>query len=89
MELLTKHPTIFSADFDANKKALEEVALIRNRVLRNQIAGAITAMIRESAPPKAEVEEGAEKSLEEELSPAASVEGAGQNAAGAVSQEAK
>lgn len=59
-ELLRKYPTMFSADFEANKKALDQVAVIRNRALRNQIAGAISAMASELVPeiqPKAETEE--------------------------------
>lgn len=43
-EFLAKHPSMFSTDFEANKKALDQIAIIRNRALRNQIAGAITAM---------------------------------------------
>jgi len=49
-ELLTKYPTLFSSNFEANKKALEKVAIIRNRALRNQIAGAISSMVSEQAP---------------------------------------
>jgi small subunit ribosomal protein S17e len=46
-ELMAKYPTLFSANFEANKKALDQVAIIRNRALRNQIAGAIAAMASE------------------------------------------
>jgi len=53
-ELLTKYPTLFSTDFEANKKALEKVAVIRNRALRNQIAGAISTMVSETAPASKE-----------------------------------
>lgn len=53
-DLLAKYPTLFSTNFDANKKALETVAIIRNRALRNQIAGAITSMAAELVPPKPE-----------------------------------
>jgi len=54
-ELLTKYPTLFSTSFEANKKALEKVAIIRNHALRNQIAGAISSMVSEQAPaPKEE-----------------------------------
>jgi small subunit ribosomal protein S17e len=54
-ELLTKYPTLFSSNFEANKKALEKVAIIRNHALRNQIAGAISSMVSEQAPsPKEE-----------------------------------
>jgi small subunit ribosomal protein S17e len=53
-ELLAKYPTLFSANFESNKKALEQVAIIRNRALRNQIAGAITSLASEMAPSKSE-----------------------------------
>ena len=53
-DLLAKYPTLFSTSFDANKKALETVAIIRNRALRNQIAGAITSMAADLVPPKPE-----------------------------------
>lgn len=43
-EFLARHPDMFSTDFEANKRALDQIAIIRNRALRNQIAGAITAM---------------------------------------------
>jgi small subunit ribosomal protein S17e len=57
-ELLTKYPTMFSTNFEANKKALEKVAVIRNRALRNQIAGAISSMVSEHSPgAKQEIEE--------------------------------
>ncbi len=54
-EIFAKYPTMFSSDFEANKKALEQVAIIRNRALRNQIAGAITSMV-EVSPKSAQVE---------------------------------
>jgi small subunit ribosomal protein S17e len=46
-EFMAKYPALFSANFEANKKALDQVAIIRNRALRNQIAGAIAAMASE------------------------------------------
>lgn len=61
-EFLAKYPTLFSADFDANKKALDQLAIIPNRALRNQIAGAITkrvaSEISEKSEPKSVMEEG-------------------------------
>jgi small subunit ribosomal protein S17e len=53
-DLLAKYPTLFSTNFEANKKALDQVAIIRNRALRNQIAGAITSLAAEAAPAKSE-----------------------------------
>jgi small subunit ribosomal protein S17e len=38
-ELLQRHPEAFGSDFEENKKALEEMALIPSKQLRNRIAG--------------------------------------------------
>ncbi|MDG6996523.1 MAG: hypothetical protein JRN52_11420 [Nitrososphaerota archaeon] len=53
---------MFSTDFEANKKALDQVAVIRNRALRNQIAGAIAVKVAETQPksPTIAVTEGTE-----------------------------
>jgi small subunit ribosomal protein S17e len=40
-ELLERHPEAFGSDFEANKKALEDLALIPSKQLRNRIAGYI------------------------------------------------
>ena len=40
-ELLQRHPDAFGRDFEANKKALEELAVIPSKQLRNRIAGYI------------------------------------------------
>ena len=41
-EILERHPEAFGSDFEANKKSLEELALIPSKQLRNRIAGYIT-----------------------------------------------
>jgi len=41
-ELLQRHPDAFGIDFEANKKALEALAIIPSKQLRNRIAGYIT-----------------------------------------------
>jgi len=38
---LQRHPEVFGSDFEQNKKALEELALIPSKQLRNRIAGYI------------------------------------------------
>jgi len=48
-ELLQKHPDRFGLEFDANKKALNDLALVRSKVLRNELAGYITAHLRKQA----------------------------------------
>jgi small subunit ribosomal protein S17e len=40
-EILQRHPEAFGPDFEQNKKALEELALIPSKQLRNRIAGYI------------------------------------------------
>jgi small subunit ribosomal protein S17e len=49
-DLLAKYPSLFSTNFETNKKALDKVAIIRNRALRNQLAGAISSLVSEQAP---------------------------------------
>lgn len=44
-ELLEKYPNKFSGEFDANKKAILELAKISSKELRNQIAGSITSKL--------------------------------------------
>ncbi|HEX2106225.1 MAG TPA: 30S ribosomal protein S17e [Nitrososphaera sp.] len=48
-ELLQKYPDKFGLDFNANKNVLNEVATIRSKVLRNELAGYITAHLRKQA----------------------------------------
>ncbi len=45
-ELLERYPDKFGLDFNANKNVISEVAIIRSKVLRNEIAGYITAHLR-------------------------------------------
>lgn len=52
-EIAQKHPGAFGTDFEANKKALEELALIPSKQLRNRIAGYIAkTKKREEVPPE-------------------------------------
>lgn len=44
---MQRHPDSFGSDFDENKKALEELALIPSKQLRNRIAGYITKINQE------------------------------------------
>lgn len=48
-ELLQKHPDKFGLEFDSNKKALNELAIVRSKVLRNELAGYITSHLRKQA----------------------------------------
>lgn len=44
-ELLDKHGSLFSEDFEKNKVLLSQVAVIRSKELRNRLAGFITSEI--------------------------------------------
>lgn len=48
-ELLQKNPDRFGLEFDANKKALNDLAIVRSKVLRNELAGYITSHLRKQA----------------------------------------
>jgi small subunit ribosomal protein S17e len=47
--LLQKHPEKFGLEFDSNKKALNDLAIVRSKVLRNELAGYITSHLRKQA----------------------------------------
>jgi len=46
-QILHRYPQAFSADFEENKKALEGLAVISSKQLRNHIAGYIARALRE------------------------------------------
>lgn len=48
-ELLNKYPNKFNVDFQQNKKLIGEIAKIRSKELRNQIAGYIASYINKQA----------------------------------------
>ncbi|HEX2557765.1 MAG TPA: hypothetical protein VHK86_05545 [Nitrososphaera sp.] len=66
-ELLQKHPDRFGLEFDANKKALNDIAVVRSKVMRNELAGYITAHLRkQAAQEKASLAAAAGETEEEE-----------------------
>jgi small subunit ribosomal protein S17e len=48
-ELLERYPDKFGLDFSANKNVISDVAIIRSKVLRNELAGYITSHLRKQA----------------------------------------
>lgn len=44
-ELLNRYPNKFNVDFQQNKKTIDEIAKVRSKELRNQIAGYIASYI--------------------------------------------
>ena len=45
IELLNRYPDKFNVDFQQNKKTIDEIAKVRSKELRNQIAGYIASYI--------------------------------------------
>ena len=46
---MERHPEAFSSDFEQNKKALEDLAFIPSKQLRNRIAGYIAKSLKEDS----------------------------------------
>lgn len=66
-ELLQKHPDRFGLEFDANKKALNDLAVVRSKLLRNELAGYITSHLHKQATrEKASMEAAAGETEEQE-----------------------
>lgn len=49
MQLVDKYPDIFGIDYNANKEALDRVAIFRSKELKNKVAGYITNHMRNSS----------------------------------------
>ena len=56
--IMQRHPEAFSTDYDKNKLALEELAVIPSKQLRNHIAGYIAKSLK--------INEASEKETSEE-----------------------
>ena len=57
-ELLTKYHDAFGTDFQKNKEQLDQVAVIRSKMLKNRIAGYITKIrVKELAEDQDEASE--------------------------------
>lgn len=54
--ILERHPEAFSADYEKNKTALKELALIPSKQLRNHIAGYIAKSLKEDRVEEEEEE---------------------------------
>jgi small subunit ribosomal protein S17e len=61
-QLLHRYPEAFSTDFDKNKKALEDVAVIESKQMRNHVAGYIARALRTNE----EAEESSDETVTEE-----------------------
>ncbi|MGQ9469991.1 MAG: 30S ribosomal protein S17e [Nitrososphaerales archaeon] len=57
IQILDKYRNLFTSDFDKNKAVLSQVAMIRSKQLRNEVAGYITDFLKKSETPEEELEE--------------------------------
>ena len=61
-ELLNRYPNKFNVDFQQNKKTIDEIAKVRSKELRNQIAGFIASYInRQTKEQNKKIEEDVEE----------------------------
>ena len=61
-ELLNRYPNKFNVDFQQNKKTIDEIAKVRSKELRNQIAGYIASYInRQTKEQSKKIEEDVEE----------------------------
>ncbi len=61
MQVLERHKEKFTADFAQNKKLLEQLAIVRSKGLKNEMAGYITKFIKRENDSKAQKEESVEE----------------------------
>jgi small subunit ribosomal protein S17e len=73
MQVLERYRDRFTTDYTENKKTLDQVAVIRSKGLKNEIAGFITKFIKHEQNSKlvaeAEIEEAEEEQPTEESIP--------------------
>ncbi len=80
MEVMDKHKPKFGQDFSDNKKALDQVTIIRSKCLKNEIAGYITKYIKheirdnEIRHAQQEAAESATRDVTEATSPVETIE---------------
>ncbi len=48
-ELVARHPEKFTKDFDNNKKVIDSMDLIADKVIRNKVAGYIVKLVSKKA----------------------------------------
>ena len=56
MDLLNKYQSSFGTDFEQNKLRVSEYTDIKNKTIRNRVAGYITRVLRQKATRRNEVE---------------------------------
>ena len=65
MQVLQRHKDKFTTDFAENKKLLDQLAVVRSKGLKNEMAGYITKFVKRENDSKALKEEEVEEEVEE------------------------
>ncbi len=65
-EVLDEHKSKFGEDFTDNKKSLDQISIIRSKVLKNKIAGYITKFIKKETREKKSKQDRIESSKSEQ-----------------------
>ncbi|MFN3655177.1 MAG: hypothetical protein ACK4TO_07615, partial [Candidatus Nitrosotenuis sp.] len=66
MQVLERYRDRFTTDYTENKKALDQVAVIRSKGLKNEMAGFITKFIKHEQDSKPATEDDIEEVAEEQ-----------------------
>ena len=74
MELMTTYKGKFDNDFTHNKKVLNEIAIVRSKGLKNEIAGYISTYIKRELEDKAEKESEAAVAHDESINETEEIE---------------
>jgi small subunit ribosomal protein S17e len=67
IQVLEKHKDRFTDDFTQNKKILDQLAIVRSKGLKNEIAGYITKHVKKQMDVKAAKEEREREEIEAEV----------------------
>jgi small subunit ribosomal protein S17e len=66
--VLERYPDRFGADFEKNKKALQEIAITKSKILRNRVAGYITSYLRKQKVEEKMTDTDSDIEVEKEIS---------------------
>lgn len=66
--VLERYPDSFGADFEKNKKALQEIAITKSKILRNRVAGYITSYLRKQKVEEKMTDTDSDIEVEKEIS---------------------
>ena len=56
-ELMERYPSAFGADFEKNKETLAKLTVVQSKMVRNQVAGYISKVLKPSIAKQEIIEE--------------------------------